>query len=117
MAGFEQYHEPAHELPEEVRTFARMVASMIEEADAIDWYQQRMSVEHNEEARKIMQDAQEEEMLHFAADLEWCIRRMPKWKAALQGVLFQEGDIVQNKQKAEHAVDQTPHKFPQPQGS
>ncbi len=37
-----------------------MAASLIEEADAIDWYQQRMSVEHNEEAGKIMQDSQEE---------------------------------------------------------
>jgi hypothetical protein len=117
LAGFEQYHEPATELPQEVRTFARMVASLIEEADAIDWYQQRMSLEHNEEARKIMQVSQQEEMLHFAMDLEWCLRRMPKWKAACQGVLFQDGDIVGNKEKAEKSVDQTPHQFPQPDGS
>lgn len=117
MAEFEQYHEPANELPQEVRTFARMIASLIEEASAIDWYQQRMSVEHNEEARKIMQDAQQEEMLHFAMDLEWCARHMPKWKAALQGVLFHEGDIVENKEKTETTVDNTPHTFPQPQGT
>lgn len=46
--GFEQYHEPANELSEEIRTFARMIASMIEEADAINWYEQRMSLEKNE---------------------------------------------------------------------
>ncbi len=56
---FDQYHEPANELSEEVRTFARMIMSMIEEADAIDWYEQRMSVEKNAEARAIMANAQE----------------------------------------------------------
>jgi hypothetical protein len=43
--GFEQYHEPPSELPEKTRTFARMIVSMIEEADEINWYQQRISVE------------------------------------------------------------------------
>ena len=41
---FEQYHEPAAELPEEVRTFARICASLIEEAEAIGWYEQRLAL-------------------------------------------------------------------------
>lgn len=55
---FDQYHEPPHELPEETRTFARMVLSLIEEAEAIDWYEQRMAVEKNAEAKAIMENAQ-----------------------------------------------------------
>lgn len=43
--GFDQYHEPANELPEETRTFARMIASLAEEAEAINWYEQRISIE------------------------------------------------------------------------
>ena len=43
--GFEQYHEPAGELSAEERTFARMITSMTEEAEAIGWYQQRMALE------------------------------------------------------------------------
>ena len=43
--GFDQYHEPPQELSEKIRTFARMIASLIEEAEAIGWYEQRMSVE------------------------------------------------------------------------
>ena len=43
--GFDQYHEPAGELSAETRTFARMIASLTEEAEAIGWYEQRMSVE------------------------------------------------------------------------
>lgn len=103
---FDQYHEPANELSAEIRSFARMIMSMIEEADAIDWYEQRMSVEPDREAKAIMEDAQGEEFKHFAMDLEWLIRRKPKWKAALQGVLFQQGDIVELGKKAEQTEDQ-----------
>ena len=45
--GFDQYHEPPNELSQETRTFARMIASLIEEAEAINWYEQRMSVEND----------------------------------------------------------------------
>jgi hypothetical protein len=102
---FEQYHEPAHELSEETRTFARMIISMMEEAEAIDWYEQRMSVEKNPDAKAIMQDAQEEEFKHFGMDLEFLLRQKPKWRAALQSILFQPGDIVQLGKKGEEAEE------------
>ena len=76
--GFDQYHEPANELSQETRTFARVIASLQEEAEAIGWYQQRISVEQDEEARRIMEHAQEEEFLHFSLDLEFLLRRTPK---------------------------------------
>jgi len=57
----EQYHEPPEELSEETRTFARMITSLIEEAEAIGWYAQRLSLEKDPEARAIMQNAQQEE--------------------------------------------------------
>jgi uncharacterized protein len=82
--GFEQYHEPAAELTDEARTYARIITSLIEEAEAIDWYQQRMSVENDTEAVAIMESAQEEEFKHFGMDLEFLLRRTPKWRAALQ---------------------------------
>ena len=56
--GFDQYHEPPEELSAEIRTFAGMMASLIEEAEAINWYEQRISVEKDKAARAIMQDAQ-----------------------------------------------------------
>ncbi len=102
---FDQYHEPPHELPEETRTFARMIISMIEEADAIDWYEQRMSVEKDDEAKAIMHNAQTEEFKHFGMDLEFLLRRKPKWRTILQGILFQEGDIVQLAKAAEKKAD------------
>lgn len=101
--GFEQYHEPANELSDETRTFARMILSLIEEAQAIDWYEQRMSVEKNKEARAIMQNAQEEEFKHFGMDLEFLLRHKPKWRVAMQNILFKTGDIVELGEKAEEA--------------
>ena len=79
--GFDQYHEPPEELPKEVRTFARMVLSLIEEAQAIDWYEQRMAVEKDKVARKIMANAQQEEFKHFSMDLEFLFPAKPKWRA------------------------------------
>ncbi|MBV8694371.1 MAG: hypothetical protein JO125_15235 [Chloroflexi bacterium] len=103
--GFDQYHEPASELSQETRTFARMIASLQEECEAINWYQQRISIEQDAEAKSIMEDAQEEEFLHFAMDLEFLLRRTPKWRAGAKKVLFQSGDIVQNKERGEEEID------------
>ena len=103
--GFDQYHEPPGELSAEERTFARMIASLTEEAEAIGWYAQRISVEPDAGARAIMENAQQEEFKHFAMDLEFLSRRTPKWRAALRGVLFTDGDIVEAGEAAEKAED------------
>src|SRR5262245_53993029 len=50
--GFDQYHEPAAELSAETRTFARIIASLTEEAEAIGWYQQRISLEPDPHRRR-----------------------------------------------------------------
>jgi len=99
--GFEQYHEPANELSSETRTFARMIVSLTEEAEAINWYEQRMSLEKDKSARAIMKDAQKEEFKHFSMDLEWLLRKKPQWREIAKGVLFQEGDIVAHGDEAE----------------
>ena len=99
--GFEQYHEPAGELPQETRTFARMCASLTEEAEAIGWYEQRLSLEKDRSARDIMRNAQHEEFKHFGMDLEFLLRRTPKWREILQGILFKAGDIVEHAEEAE----------------
>ncbi len=103
--GFDQYHEPAGELPAETRTFARMNASLTEEAEAIGWYEQRMAVEPDGEARAIMANAQQEEFKHFCMDLEFLLRRNETWRAIAEGILFVEGDIVEQGEEAEEAAD------------
>lgn len=111
--GFEQYHEPANELSQEVRTFARIIVSLTEEAEAINWYEQRISVEQDSQARAIMEDSQREEFKHFGMDLEFLLRRNIEWRAALQRILFQDGDIVRLGKQAEKAEESAESARPQ----
>ena len=104
--GFDQYHEPPEELGDEERTFARMIASLTEEAEAIGWYEQRIAVETDPEAVAIMSDAVGEEYKHFSMDLEFLLRRTPAWRAIAQGVLFQPGDIVEHGEAAEAGANE-----------
>ena len=103
--GFDQYHEPPEELSQKVRTFARMITSLIEEAEAIGWYEQRMFAEKDRVAKAIMKNAQQEEMKHFGMDLEFLLRQKPEWKTILKAVLFVEGNIIENAKKGEEKVE------------
>jgi uncharacterized protein len=99
--GFDQYHEPPEELPAATRTFARLCASLTEEAEAIGWYEQRIAVETDPSAVAIMRDAVGEEYKHFSMDLEFLLRRTPRWREIAKGVLFKPGDIVEHGEEAE----------------
>jgi hypothetical protein len=90
-------------LPAETRTFARICTSLIEEAEAIGWYAQRVAVEKDKDARAIMENAQQQEFKHFGMDLEFLIRREPKWREVLERILFREGDIAAHGEEAEEA--------------
>jgi len=103
--SFDQYHEPANELSQKTRTFARMLTSLTEEAEAIGWYEQRISVEKDKDAKKIMENAQQEEMKHFGMDLEFLLRKKPEWRTILKSVLFTKGDIVELAKKGEEKVE------------
>jgi hypothetical protein len=99
--GFDQYHEPPEELPAATRTFARLCASLTEEAEAIGWYEQRLALEQDLEAAAVMRDAVGEEFKHFSMDLEALLRRSPIWREIAQGILFKTGDIVEHGEEAE----------------
>jgi uncharacterized protein len=90
--GFDQYHEPPEELSQKARTFARMIASLTEEAEAIGWYEQRLALEKDRQAAAIMRNAQHEEM-------------KPEWRTTLQGILFKAGNIVEHGDEAEEASE------------
>ncbi|MBC7535974.1 MAG: hypothetical protein H7258_09805 [Ferruginibacter sp.] len=103
--GFDQYHEPAGELSQATRTFAQMITSLTEEAEAIACYKQRISLEKDKEAKAIMENAQEEEFKHFGMDLEFLLRKKPTWRATLQAILFTRGNIVASGKKAEEKAE------------
>ncbi|WP_233563751.1 ferritin family protein [Cryobacterium tepidiphilum] len=102
--GTEQYHEPPEELSEETRTFARMCANLTEEAEAIGWYEQRISLEKDEVSKAIMIDSLGEEFKHFSMELEYLMRHRPVWRQTARGILFQDGDIVENGERSEAAA-------------
>ena len=102
--GFDQYHEPPEELSEKTRTFARIILSLIEEAEAIDWYEQRLDVEKDADARAVMEHAQKEEFIHFGIDLEYLLRHNPQWRTVMENIIFKDGDLIKLAAKAEKAV-------------
>lgn len=99
----DQYHEPPGELAAGTRTFARIIASLQEETEAIGWYEQRMAVETDAVAKAIMANAQKEEMKHFGMSLEFLLRRKQTWRKTLQGILFTDGDIIKEGEEAEES--------------
>ena len=103
--GFDQYHEPPDELPEETRTYVRVIQSLIEEAEAIDWYVQRLAVEKDEEVQAVLSHAQQEEFIHFGMDLELLLRRTPKWRTIMKNMLFKKGDLTKLAEKAEEETE------------
>ena len=103
--GFDQYHEPPEELSDEVRTVVRIFASLTEEAEAIGWYEQRLAVEKDPEARDVIENARHEEYKHFAMDLEFLFRQRPEWRAIAQGILFQSGAVTDNAEDAESRAE------------
>ena len=102
----EQYHEPAKELSPQVRTFARLVKGLIEDTKAINLYEQQMAVEQDQKAKAMLQSAQSHAFTGFASNLEFLLREKPKWKAIMEGVLYQSGDIVDLGKKAEQKSQQ-----------
>ena len=82
-----------------------MIMSMIEEAEAINWYEQRLAVEKDKQAKAIMKNAQHEEFKHFGMDLEFVLRQIPDFRETLKGILFTDGDIVDAGEEAEDSVD------------
>lgn len=82
-----------------------MLASLTEDAEAINWYEQRISIETDEEAKAIMQNAQKEEFKHFGMDLEFLLRKMPTWRKTLKPILFQSGEITELGEKGEDKAE------------
>ena len=101
----DDYHEPPQELSGDTRDLVRALMSLKEEIEAIDWYQQRISVTGNNELKEILAHNQHEEMEHAAMSLEWLRRVMPGWDEALRAYLFTDKDIVQVEEKSEGTAD------------
>lgn len=91
--GSAQYHEPVEELSPETRERHRAIVSLIEELEAIDWYQQRIDAADDAELKRILAHNRDEEKEHAAMSLEWLRRRDELLDALLRRTLFATGPI------------------------
>jgi ferritin-like protein len=90
----EGYHEPIENLSAETKDMHRAITSLMEELEAVDWYNQRMDATADPELKRILEHNRDEEKEHAAMVLEWIRRRDPKLNDELREVLFTEGDIA-----------------------
>jgi len=93
-----QYHEPASELTATTRDLHRALWSLIEELEAVDWYQQRVDVTADPELREVLAHNRDEEIEHAAMTLEWLRRQLPKFDEELRTYLFRDGPIAHHEQ-------------------
>ena len=90
----EGYHEPIHELSNETREMHRAITSLMEELEAVDWYNQRVNGCQNQELKAILAHNRDEEKEHAAMLLEWIRRQDPAFDEELKDYLFTEKIIA-----------------------
>jgi hypothetical protein len=84
----EGYHEPINELSPETRDMHRAIVSLMEELEAVDWYNQRVDACKDEELKAILAHNRDEEKEHASMVLEWIRRQDPTFSGELKEYLF-----------------------------
>lgn len=90
----EGYHEPYDRLSDATRDMHRAITSLMEELEAVDWYNQRIDAAADPELKAILVHNRDEEKEHAAMVLEWIRRRDPKLDEELRDTLFKDGPIT-----------------------
>lgn len=98
----ESLHESAKALRPETIDRHRAVASLMEELEAVDWYDQRIDAATDAELRRILAHNRDEEKEHAAMVLEWLRRKDPKLDEHLRTYLFTEKSVLEIEDEAEH---------------
>lgn len=99
------YHEPYDLISPEAREMHRGIWSLIEELEAIDWYQQRADVAADEELRAVLIHNKNEEIEHAMMTLEWLRRRSAEFDKNLRTYVFSSGPITEVEAKVEAAAN------------
>jgi ferritin-like protein len=90
----EGYHEPVEELRDETRDMHRALVSLMEELEAVDWYNQRIDACTDKELQAILIHNRDEEKEHAAMVLEWIRRHDATFSHELEDTLFKDGPIA-----------------------
>ena len=97
----EGLHEPADELSAETIDYHRAMVSLMEELEAVDWYNQRVDATDDEALAKVLAHNRDEEKEHAMMTLEWLRRRDPKLDEHMRTYLFTSGEITELEEEAE----------------
>ena len=89
----EGYHEPVKELSDTTREMHRAIISLMEELEAIDWYNQRVDVCKDDELKSILVHNRDEEKEHAAMLLEWIRRKDQTFNDELKDYLFTDKSL------------------------
>ncbi len=90
----EGYHEPVAELSDETRDMHRAITSLMEELEAVDWYNQRVDACKDADLKRILEHNRDEEKEHAAMVLEWIRRKDPTFSDELKDFLFTDKEIA-----------------------
>ena len=90
----EGYHEPIEKLSQATLDMHRAITSLMEELEAVDWYNQRVDACSDADLKAILAHNRDEEKEHAAMVLEWIRRKDPAFDVQLKEVLFKTGPIV-----------------------
>ena len=110
----EGFHEPLDLLSERTRDHHRAIVSIMEELEAVDWYDQRVEATNDPELAAILAHNRDEEKEHAAMTLEWLRRRDPKLDENLRTYLFTEDSILAVEEEAEGGDAEEPVPGPSP---
>jgi uncharacterized protein len=105
MAEHATFHEPIELLSQAIMERHRAIVSLMEELEAVDWYDQRVEATTDDSIRSVMAHNRDEEKEHAAMTLEWLRRNDAKWDEVLRSYLFTELPIVDVEHEAEHRDD------------
>ncbi|MFO7815409.1 MAG: ferritin-like domain-containing protein [Halanaerobiales bacterium] len=89
------YHEPQENMDEKTLDTARILNSLKEEIEAVNWYNQRASATSNQDVKAILEHNRDEEIEHAAMALEWLRRNVPAWEEELDTYLFTNQPITE----------------------
>ena len=92
--ALEYFHEPRESLPESVIEQHRAIASLIEELEAANWYNERAAMSKDKQLKAILEHNRNEELEHAAMLLEWLQRNVPAFSKELKQYLFTSADIT-----------------------
>jgi hypothetical protein len=102
----ESYHEPVDRLTAEVMDRHRGIQSIMEELEAVDWYDQRVAATDDEELAAVLAHNRDEEKEHAAMGIEWLRRRDEYFDGQLRTYLFTDAPITEVEHKSESEADQ-----------